>query len=313
MPAVIFRLRSLLISPINRSHMCRQILVLLFLAGVFACKAPSVSQTTQGQAAENGLLWEIRGKGLPAPSYLYGTIHMICPADFRLTDSIKASFGRSATVYLELDMDDPAMTMKTLQLAMMPKGSMKDLMSPEDYALLDRFMTDSVKMPMMLFNKMKPFTLLSVLYTKVLPCTNLESYEQRFVAMAASQKKELLGLERLEDQFAVFDQIPDTAEARMILDMVKDFNGYRREFQKMVDAYKREDLQGLAALVSSSPDLKGYEDKLLATRNRNWIPVMEKAFTKEPCFFAVGAAHLPGPDGVIQLLRQAGYEVRPVR
>ena len=293
--------------------MFRMTLVLLILGSFFSCKTSSVTQPAAAPPADNGLLWEIQGKGLPAPSYLYGTIHIICPEDFRLTDSIKASFGRSSKVYLELDMDDPAMTMKTLQLAMMPKGSMKDLMSPEDYALLDRFMTDSVKMPMMLFNKMKPFTLLSVLYTKVLPCTNLESYEQRFVAMAASQKKEVLGLERLEDQFAVFDQIPDTAEARMILNMVKDFNGYRREFQKMVDAYKSEDLQGLASLASSSPDLKGFEDQLLVSRNRNWIPVMEKALKQESCFFAVGAAHLPGPDGVIQLLRQAGYEVRPVR
>lgn len=277
-----------------------------------SCKSTS-SVTVPAPENEDALLWEIRGKGMRSPSYLYGTIHMICPEDFILTDSVKNAFSRSEKIYLELDMDDPAMTMKTLQLSLLKEGSIRDLMKPEDYALLERFMKDSIRMPMALFNKMKPFTLMSVLYTKVLPCANMESYEQSFMAMASRQKKEILGLERLEDQFAVFDQIPDTAEIRMIMTMVKDFNGYRREFQQMVDAYKNQDLTSLSRMLESSPDLKGFEDQLLATRNKRWIPVMESAIGKGSCFFAVGAGHLPGRDGVIRLLQQAGYQVRPLR
>jgi uncharacterized protein YbaP (TraB family) len=159
---------------------------------------------------------------------------------------------------------------------------------------------------------MKPFTLMSVLYTKILPCSKMESFEQSFVAMAGQQNKEIRGLEKLEDQFAVFDQIPDTAEARMVISMIRDFEGQRQEFQKMVDAYKKHDLNTLAGLMEESPDMKGYENLLLANRNRNWIPVMESAMNQSPCFFAVGAGHLPGQEGVISLLRKAGYTVRPV-
>ena len=95
---------------------------------------------------------------------------MICPEDFSMSDTLKASFAKSEKIYLELDMDDPAMTMKTLQLAIMKDKSLSDLMSKEEYARLDKFMKDSIGMPLMIFNKMKPFTLMSVLYTKVLPC-----------------------------------------------------------------------------------------------------------------------------------------------
>jgi uncharacterized protein YbaP (TraB family) len=291
----------------------RLLLRLFVLAIVFAnCRSTRSQAPEETPARENALLWEISGKGLAAPSYLYGTIHMICPEDFRMSDSTIATFGRTGKLYLEIDMDDPSMALKTMQLAMMKNGSLKDLMSAEDYATLNRFMTDSMKLPLAMFNKMKPFTLMSLLYTKILPCPSPKSYEQQFMAMAAGQKKEVLGLERLEDQFAVFDQVPDTAEARMILSMIRDFDGQRAEFARMVDAYKKQDLAALSKMMESSPDMKGFEETLLYQRNRNWIPVIESAIAKSPCFFAVGAGHLPGPEGVISLLRKAGYRVVPV-
>jgi uncharacterized protein YbaP (TraB family) len=167
-------------------------------------------------------------------------------------------------------------------------------------------------MPLTIFNKMKPFTLMSILYTKVLPCPKMESYEQSFMSMAKQQKKEILGLEKLEDQFAVFDKIPDSAEVIMILNMIDDFDGQKKEFAKMTDAYKRKDLQALEKMINASPDMVGYEDLLLVNRNKNWIPVMEKAMSAQATFFAVGAGHLPGEDGIISLLRKAGYTVSPV-
>ncbi len=292
----------------------RILLLLCILVSLMpACRSSrNPSSPDKPPAQENALLWQISGKGLSAPSYLYGTIHMICPEDFRMGDSTTAAFGRTGMLYLEIDMDDPAMAMKTLQLAMMKEGSLKDLMSAEDYATLNRFMKDSLGMPLTMFNKMKPFTLMSLLYTKILPCPSPKSYEQQFMAMAATQKKDVMGLERLEDQFAIFDQIPDTAEARMILGMIRDFDSQRAEFVKMVEAYKKRDLSALSRMMESSPDMKGFEDVLLYRRNRNWIPVMESAMGKTPCFFAVGAGHLPGPEGVIGLLRKAGYRVIPV-
>lgn len=286
-----------------------------FMAVLFlcpACKTTSTQVSAPVESRENALLWEISGNGLARPSWLYGTIHMICAEDFTLGDSLRAAFSSAEKIYLELDMDDPSMALRTLQLSMLQKGSLKDLMSREAYDTLNRFMTDSMRMPLMLFNKMKPLALMSVLYTKILPCDKTESYEQQFLSMAVREKKEILGLEKLEDQFAVFDQIPDSVEAQMILALVRDFDGQRREFQKMTDAYKNRDLNTLAGLIEESPDMKGYENLLLANRNKNWIPVMQSAMAKNPCFFAVGAGHLPGSEGVIALLRRAGYRVRPI-
>jgi uncharacterized protein len=65
-------------------------------------------------------------------------------------------------------------------------------------------------------------------------------------------------------------------------------------------------------MINASPDMAGFEDVLLINRNKNWIPVMEKNMLQSGTFFAVGAGHLPGDDGVISLLRKSGYKVVPV-
>lgn len=131
--------------------------------------------------------------------------------------------------------------------------------------------------------------------------------------IAKRQRKEVLGLETLEDQFAVFDQIPDSAQAHMILEMIDHFPAQQTEFMQMVEAYQKQDLSTLSAMMNDSPDMVGFEEVLLLKRNRKWIPVMEEAMSKWGVFFAVGAGHLSGREGLISMLRQAGYDVVPLR
>ena len=130
--------------------------------------------------------------------------------------------------------------------------------------------------------------------------------------MAKERKKEIRGLEKIEDQMGVFDKIPDSVEAQMLLEMIRDMPEQRKEFAEMVESYKKEDLSKLGDQISSSEEWKGYEDIMLVNRNKNWIPVMTAAMKEGPELFAVGAGHLPGSDGIINLLRKAGYKVEPV-
>ena len=271
-----------------------------------------LSITINVQAQENALLWQVTGKDLKQPSFLFGTIHMICPEDFSISDSIRSTFNRTGKLYLEIDMDDASLMIKTVQLSMLKQGSIRDLMNSESYTRLERFMKDTIGMPMIMVNKMKPFTLLSLLYSKILPCRKPESYEQRLLEMAKKQNMEVLGLEKLEDQFAVFDKIPDTTEISMIMEMIDNYEIQRTEFAKMVLLYNHKNLNGLANMINASPDMAGFEDILLINRNKNWIPVMEKAMAAQPTFFAVGAGHLPGENGVIGLLKKSGYTITPV-
>jgi uncharacterized protein len=273
----------------------------------------STGKTDKAPVTENALLWSVSGKGLTSPSYLYGTIHMICKEDFLFSNTLKEKITASKNIYLELDMDDPSMMMKMATLAIMKDKTLKDLMSPADYELVSSYVKDSLGMPMMIFNRMKPITLMSLIYTKVLPCSSTESYEGKFVELAKAQKKEVKGLETIEDQMGVFDKIPDSVEAQMILEMIRTMPEQRKQMAQMVDSYKKENISQLSEQMSESPEWKGFEDILLANRNRNWIGIMESAMKQGTQIFAVGAGHLPGKEGVITLLRQAGYTVAPVK
>jgi len=94
---------------------------------------------------------------------------------------------------------------------------------------------------------------------------------------------------------------------------VNEFNLQKEDFSKMVAEYKKQNLDSLYQQVTSSPDIQGSEKVLLFDRNARWIPQMESAMKESPTFFAVGAGHLAGDKGVINLLRQQGYTVKPVQ
>lgn len=265
------------------------------------------------QAQNKSLLWEISGNGLSKPSYLYGTIHLICPSDYFLTDSTKAAFAKTDQVYLELDMDDPSMMSKMMKTAMFTDGKkLKDYLSVDDYTLLNDYFKQKMGMGLDQMNGMKPFTVMSMLYMTLLSCQP-QSYELVFTQMASNAKKEMLGLETVEFQMGVFDQIPYEKQAALLADMVRKKEESAKEFGQMVALYKAQDVEGLLKVMDNSEwDFNGYEDILLANRNAAWIPIMEKAMQTKPTFFAVGAGHLGGEKGVLSLLKKQGFVVRPV-
>lgn len=284
-----------------------------FLLSVLLMHQCCPDNVTAQSTGDEALLWEISGNGLKSPSYLYGTVHMICKKDFLMSETLKKKFAGTDKLYLEVDMDDPSMNMKMLQLSMLQGKKLSDFFNKEDYEKLNVFFRDSIGMPLTMFNTMKPFVLFSIISLKTLNCPEQESYEMSFVKMAKEQNKEVLGLETIEDQMKIFDDMPDSVQAQMLIRYADEFYEQKEEFSKMIALYKQQNLTAIYDQTISSPDIAGSEDVLLFNRNKNWIPVIEDAMKEAKVFFAVGAGHLAGEKGVISLLRAKGYSVTPVR
>lgn len=262
---------------------------------------------------ESSLLWKIEGKNLMQPSYLYGTIHLICPSDFILTDTLKACLQKTDQLTLEIDMDDPGMMMAMMKSMSMREGKqLKDLLDAKDYDRLNAYFKDSVGMSIAPFERVKPFMLMSVLLSRVLTCQP-QSYETSLMGLAKKQKSEVVGLETVEEQMAVFDSIPYADQAKMLVTLMDSLPQARQEFSKMVEVYKKQDLAGLYNMTLESDfEMENQQDILLTNRNKRWIPIIEKQVAEKPTFVAVGAAHLGGEEGVIALLRKEGFSVVPV-
>ncbi|WP_018619909.1 TraB/GumN family protein [Spirosoma luteum] len=268
------------------------------------------------QAQDSALLYEVTGPGLSQPSYLYGTFHLICPNDLVITEAMKKAMGSTQQVYLELDMDDPAM-MGSMQKAMlMPNGkTVKDLLKPDDYTVLDTYLKQKMSMGLAQLGMLKPIGLLSMMYMTMLPCQPA-SYDMTFAQMATTDKKEVRGLESLDDELAALDKIPLEEQLKGLVDMAKNPDEAKREFMNMIELYKSHDLTKLMNTMKTSQfsggDFTQFEESLLADRNTKWIPVIEKAAKEKPTFFAFGAGHLGNQKGIINLLRKGGYTVKAV-
>ncbi|MFN6228292.1 MAG: TraB/GumN family protein [Bacteroidota bacterium] len=274
------------------------------------CSIQSIAQTDK----TNALLWEISGNSLKQPSYLFGTIHMICKEDFTFSELAKQKFNASKQVYLELDMDDPKLQPVMMGLMQLPGNeSLRNKLGENNFNKLDSFLKKQTNMNLAVFDRFKPMMVMSLLAQRILSCAAMESYEMNFVKMASEQKKELLGLERVEDQVSVFDAIPDSLEIRSIMSIVNNFESQKNEFNRMSSLYKAQNLESLYQLMVASPEMMGSQELLLDRRNRNWIPIMESAMKISSTFFAVGAGHLAGSQGVLELLKKKGYKVKPIK
>ncbi|MEO6669763.1 MAG: TraB/GumN family protein [Ferruginibacter sp.] len=264
---------------------------------------------------DNSLLWEITGRDLTQPSYLFGTFHLMCKEDIQLSENLKAAVKNAKEVYLEMDMDDPANTLGALFYINMKDGkTLKDLYTAEEYARVEHFFKDSLKASMMMMQRMKPNFLQALLYPKLMPCKTMSGLEEAIMQLAKKDKKEIRGFETVAFQASVFDSIPYQEQAKDLLDMIDSLPVYSKYFNTMLMAYKKQELSAIEKMFKDpqfNMDEKNQE-VLLDQRNRNWTEQLKKILPDTNIFIAVGAGHLVGEKGLISLLRKEGYVLRPL-
>ena len=281
----------------------------------------ATSFITSSWAQEKSLLWEINGPELKSPSFLYGTIHMIGKEDFFLTEETTAAFNRSEKVAFEIDLQEMSNVFTQFSLLMdlfMESGqTLRKLLNDEDYAMVKAHF-DDLGLPLMLLERIKPLFLSAFASGDVgqmgMASGDVVSYEMEFMEMARQQNKKIEGLETIKFQMSLFDSIPYKAQAEMLVESIKAEKGEGgADFQSLVEMYKSQDIEAMArSLDESGVSASPFEEMLLTNRNQNWIPIMSDMMKQKSCFFAVGAAHLGGPQGVVELLRKQGYTLRPL-
>jgi len=279
----------------------------ILLAGTcFIAKAQSSLTKT--------LLWQITGPGIVAPSYLYGTIHLMCPHDITVSTELRAKFYSTKELFLELDMDDPTVMAKTMsQISMQNDTILSQLLSKEKFDSVAVVFKKLTGKPIEMMQSIKPELLESIIYPSLLGCIDAEAWEQKFMQMAKANNMKVKGLEQVEDQLKIFDEIPYKTQAEEFASTVLNIDSVKKSFLAMLNLYKQKDLDALNEMMTDEDDLSDYSDVLLKNRNEKWIPeIIEQAKIK-PTFFAVGAAHLGNTNGVINLLRKQGYTVSPVK
>lgn len=270
---------------------------------------------TVAQDQYQSLFWEISGNGLEEPSYLYGTMHTQDERAFDFKDGVLDAFNNCSAYAMELNMDSVDQ-MEIMSLLMMEgDAALDNLLTEEEYEYVNTFFTDSVGVGLIMFNKMQPMYTSSMVSLRSLNSQESEALDLYFFSMAKEQGKAVYGLEEMVEQIGAFNSIDYGKQAEGLVEAVDaayDGSG-DAEVAAMMDVYANGDLDSLLVMTQSADsDLdSNFSKTFLIDRNHRMANRAVPMIKEGSVFIAVGAAHLPGEQGVIELLRAKGYTVTP--
>jgi uncharacterized protein len=266
----------------------------------------------------NTLLWKISGNGIEKPSYLFGTIHLICEEDANVSTNLRKAIKNCDEVYFEVDMDNLFEMMGAMgKMKMRGDTTLKDLLNEKDYEKVKNYFDEKGSMlPFSMLEKYKPMLAASTLEQGSMPCEKTAMMEQVIMEVAKENNKKVKGLETMSYQAGVLDSIPYKLQAQQLVSYIdgaaKGEDG-KKQLEEMFAAYKSQDLTRLEnMMVEADAGMAGFTDILLYHRNKNWVVKLKQLLADKALVIAVGAGHLPGEKGVINLLRKEGYTVTPV-
>lgn len=280
--------------------------------------------STAMEAAE-----ETRGPGAPAmwtlsdedtEIHIFGTVHLLRPELEWRTAAFDAALSDADTIVFEVDMNSPE-AQRAITTDFMARGvyqdgrTLKDVLSDEDEAVVAAAF-DSVGVPIDAMNTFEPWMASVNLGVMKLVADGYDpnsGVETVIEGEATDAGKSFGFLESISQQADAFDLLDEEDQISMLYESALMLDESPQMLDLLVGEWADGDVAGIASLVAS-PDGVGFSgpvyDSLLVNRNRNWVPQIE-AMLDEPgsVLIAVGAGHLAGPDSVIQMLRDKGYEV----
>lgn len=278
-------------------------------------------------ATQAQLLWKVSGNGLSRPSYVMGTYHF-APASMmdKIPGMAQALEGCDIVVgeIANESLTDTKLQMQMAQAMMAPADSTLDkLYTTEEYRIVENvfnkyFSNMGVKLSQM--NRLKPSAISTQIQAmqavKYFPNFDASDLIDMGVQLRADALgRPSIGLETIEEQTDLLFNGPLAEQAQDLLEACKKDDLFMIQSSALVEAYMAQDLGQIEAIMTN-PELGGDDeslDELLYDRNRNWADKLVVMMPERACLVCVGAGHLPGDRGLLQLLRDAGFTVEPMQ
>ena len=284
-------------------------------------------------SASAQLLYRISGKGLEKPSYIVGTYHL-APATF--VDSIpgaRAALDEVEQVCGEVDnaeMESMAGRSRLMKAMMLPDGkSLADVLSTDEMDRLNAYMKELlgadltnplIKSQMGKMNPMAISTQLQLVqYMKVTPGFNPSALiDGYFQQQAKKARKLVMGFETIDFQMSVLYGTAIDRQKELLFCMIDNQEYTEMSMKELTEAYFSQDMEKILALTEAKLgnfcDSTPEEDEaLIYGRNADWVAKIPAIVNEKSTLFVVGAAHLPGEKGVLELLKAEGYTVEAVK
>jgi len=266
-------------------------------------------------AQDKGLFWQISPKDGVAPSYLFGTIHSADPRVTRLPAVVETKFKQADSVSLETLMNlANIMRLNAAMMTFSPAEQLHNLLPAEDY---ERVLTalKAHDVPAIMAKNLKPW---AVMLTLSMPKTENKDFLDLLLYQRAHEaEKALYGLETVEEQLTAFEAMSLQDQVKLLLSTLDYLEELPDIFEKLHRLYLARDLGGMLKLmnqqINSSSEqalMRTFYNALLDKRNTRMLERIQPRLAEGNAFIAVGAAHLAGEKGLVNLLETAGYAVK---
>ena len=266
------------------------------------------------QSNTSSLLWEIQGPQQEKASYIFGTMHLMDDAHFYFPKKLEKLVSTVDAVCLEIG--DVQHTLINPDLLMLKEGSfltklsemqMDTLCSWAKIQLLmdkDQFISN--------FSKAKPFLIYQLILQSELP-DHLQSQEIKIEEILETKKKKMtVGLETIESQLALFDSLPISSQITLIMTELADLDNVEAHFNRLQEDYLQNDVEAIHDALMKDIQDPYFNLKFIDERNASWVEKIMPMTANQTVLFAVGAGHLGGENGLLNLLRKQGYSVKPI-
>ncbi|MDR0437597.1 MAG: TraB/GumN family protein [Bacteroidales bacterium] len=275
----------------------------LFFFGLGAFQLP-------GQA----LLWEISGNGLSEKSYLFGSIHIQDKRVFQLDSEVWNRFEKASNFALEFDLE--SVNQHAMATRMMMSKSYSELLSEEDYQLLKNVIEEHTEIPFFAIQRMKPFFVSALISQSVLAMDEDHPLDLFLLKKARESNKTILELESFDEQINVIDNIPFDEQLEGLLKLIRNpdlKNSLETEVENLVTTYVSQDDTKLYQLILESDESETFMERFLIERNHNMLKKIQTFIAAGSTFIVVGAGHFAGDEGLVQLLKNNGYTLTPIK
>lgn len=290
--------------------------LLVILVLLWSHLALAVNSTHEVPVVESAqILWKVQSP--QNTIYLAGSIHVLQKDHYPLHHEFDDAFNASSRLIFEADLD--GLSSPLAQMNMLRKGlylngeTLPTVLSPESYATAKAGLA-GLGQQIEDFHRLKPWMVATAVMALELQKLGFESaygVDRHFFEKAKAAGKDIQGLETVEFQLNLFDQLSPSIQEQFLLQTLEDLKNLGTQVSDMVEAWKQGNVQQLEALLAGMGEYPELNQALVINRNRDWLPHVEQALQeKEPVFIVVGALHLLGKEGLVEALKEKGYRVQ---
>ncbi|UTW62017.1 TraB/GumN family protein [bacterium SCSIO 12741] len=266
---------------------------------------------------KHSLLWRVSGNGLDKPSYLFGTIHIQDEEVFQFADSVLLCLEASDAFAMELHPDTVLQGLFTKTLAGRfgneedsEDSRLKEVLSEDEYQRFAKKFKEVTGLDLADMNQNNPLLLATMMEKKKRSKSDKETFMDGYLyGIARTYQKPVFGLEELEDQLGMLRNMSDDQLRDQLMVTVDSSENYQEMLRdSVVQLYRNGDVDGIEKLSQKELGKNGS----MLKRNEVMVNTIDSLVKKQSLFAAMGAAHLPGKEGVVELLRAKGYKVETV-